>query len=256
MIVSSKGIILKIFPYSNTSIICNVFTNEFGKITLISKGIRKAKNPMLSILQPFHLLEFTFYYHKNRSMHILKEADIIFNYSHIRNNFNSILLGSAISNIINKIFEEDYPNDIIFRLIYKSLQLLSNNLRDNKVIFIFFLYHLSKQLGFMPSYKSCNICNQTFQNDAIFSSNNNTLICENCIMNNSMDLDFVIKFSTLEKIDLINKTNIKKICDARFNDENLSELFNFLIAFMNSNINNMHKVKSIKEVSKLYYNEY
>ena len=46
------------------------------RLTLISKGVRKAKNPQLSILQPFHLLDLTFYYKKNRTMHILKEADI------------------------------------------------------------------------------------------------------------------------------------------------------------------------------------
>ena len=38
MILSSKGIILKVFPYSNTSIICNVFTDSHGKLTFIAKN--------------------------------------------------------------------------------------------------------------------------------------------------------------------------------------------------------------------------
>ncbi|RPG03795.1 MAG: DNA repair protein RecO [Pelagibacteraceae bacterium TMED246] len=253
MIVSSKGIILKIFPYSNTSIICNVFTETYGKITLISKGVRKPKNPLLSILQPFHLLELTFYYKKNRSMHIIKEADIINEFSHIREDFSSIVFGSAINNIINKIFEEDFPNEVIFRLCSKSLDSLSKNIRNNKVIFVFFIYHLSKQLGFMPSSKSCNSCNQKFINDAIFSSSLNALICDQCIIHQSMDLDFVVKHSTLDKIDLINKTYINKIFATDLSNQNLSELFNFLIAFMNSNINHMLKVNSIKEVTKFYH---
>ena len=253
MIVSSKGIILKIFPYSNTSIICNVFTETYGKITLISKGVRKPKNPQLSILQPFHLLDLTFYYKKNRSMHILKEADITSDFSHLREDLSSIVFGSAINNIINRIFEEDFPNEVIFRLCTKSLDLLSKDLRNNKVIFIFFLYHLSKQLGFMPSYKSCNSCNQKFKNDAIFSSSLNALICDQCIIHQSMDLDFVIKFLTLQKIDLVNKTHINQIFEIDLSKDNLSELFNFLIAFMNSNINHMLKVNSIKEVTKFYH---
>lgn len=255
MIVSTEGIILKIFPYSNTSIICNVFTKEYGKLTLISKGVRKAKNPQLSILQPFHLLELTFYYNKNRSMHILKEADIINDYIHIRCNFSSILFGTTINNIINKIFEEDFPNKIIFRLCKKSLKLLDSDIKKNKVIFLFFLYHLSKQLGFMPSYKSCNTCGKKFTNDVIFSSSANSLICEQCNLHSANDSDFVIKFSTLSKIDLINITHINKIFDIDLTHENMSELFNFFIAFMKSNISPMQKVKSISEITKLYHNE-
>ena len=48
MILSSQGVILKVFPYSNTSTICNVFTNDHGKLTFIAKGVRKPKNVYLS----------------------------------------------------------------------------------------------------------------------------------------------------------------------------------------------------------------
>ena len=44
MIAESQGVILKVFPYSNTSVILNVFTKERGKLTFIAKGIRKPKN--------------------------------------------------------------------------------------------------------------------------------------------------------------------------------------------------------------------
>ena len=71
-------------------------------------------------------------------MHIIKEADIINEFSHIREDFSSIVFGSAINNIINKIFEEDFPNEVIFRLCSKSLDSLSKNIRNNKVIFVFF----------------------------------------------------------------------------------------------------------------------
>ena len=57
MISSSQGIILKVFPYSNTSVILNVFTEDFGKLTFIAKGIRKPKNPLFQnkiALMNFH----------------------------------------------------------------------------------------------------------------------------------------------------------------------------------------------------------
>ena len=118
MISSSQGIILKVFPYSNTSVILNVFTEDFGKLTFIAKGIRKPKNPLLSILQPFNLLEFQYYYKKNRSMQLIKDADILISFDHLRSDLKSIFFASTILNIINRTFEQEYPNSIIFRLIY------------------------------------------------------------------------------------------------------------------------------------------
>ena len=56
MLLSSKGLVLKVFPYSDTSIISNIFTDDYGKLTFIVKGIRKPKKPLLSILQPFNLI--------------------------------------------------------------------------------------------------------------------------------------------------------------------------------------------------------
>lgn len=255
MIVSSQGIILKIFPYSNTSIICNVFTQDRGKLTFIAKGIRKPKNPSLSILQPFNLLEFNYYYKKNRSMHLIKEADILFSFSHLRKDFSTILIGSTILNIINRLFEEEYPQEIIFRLTYKVLNQLSGDKEQSKILFIFFLFHLSKQLGFMPNIDRCNSCNSIFKHDVIFSLRSNSLLCSNCSINNSLDTDFVLTYESLKNCSLINTTHINSIEDIKMSFHNCQELYNFLISFMNSNINNMHKIKGIKEITKIYHEE-
>ncbi len=255
MLVSSQGVILKIFPYSNTSIICNVFTQDRGKLTFIAKGIRKPKNPLLSILQPFNLLEFNYYYKKNRSMHLIKEADILFSFNHLRNNLHTILIGSTILDIINKLFEEEYPQEVIFRLTYKTLNQLSSDTKNIKILFVFFLFHLSKQLGFMPNIERCHSCNVLFEHDVIFSSSAQSLICENCNIHNAFDTDFVISYDCLSQFKLINKIHINNIVDIQISSLHLKEIFNFLIAFMKGNINNMHKIKGIKEITKIYHEQ-
>jgi DNA repair protein RecO (recombination protein O) len=255
LIVSSQGIILKIFPYSNTSIICNVFTKDRGKLTFIAKGIRKPKNPLLSILQPFNLLEFNYYYKKNRSMHLIKEADILFTFNQLRNNLSTILIGSTILNIINRVFEEEYPQEVIFRLTYKVLSLLPSNKKQSRILFIFYLFHLSKQLGVMPNIERCYSCNAVFNHDVIFSLGSSSLICSSCNINSTLDTDFIISHTSLMKCMLINITHINSIMDIEISSLQLKELFNFLIAFMNSNINHMHKIKGIKEITKIYHNE-
>ena len=218
MLVESKGLILKVFPYSNTSIICNIFTNNFGKLTLMVKGVRKPKKPLLSIIQPFNLVEIQYYYKKSRGIQLVKEADIIISFDKLRTNFNSILFGSIILGIINKVFEKEYPNEIIFRLICKTLNQLSKDNYKNKIMFLFFLYHLNKQLGFMPTIK-----------------------------NNS-------ELSESSKIFLndINKTHINDIFDIKVVDENLLECYYFIIHFMKIHINYMTNLKGLEKIEDIY----
>ena len=132
MILSTQGIVLKVFPYSNTSVICNVFTRIKGKMSFIAKGIQKPKNPTISILQPFNILEIQYYYKDGRNIQMIKEVDIDKTFCSIRNNLSSILFGGAILSISNRILEPYYENDVIFRLISKSLGNLGSNENDNK----------------------------------------------------------------------------------------------------------------------------
>ena len=253
MIHSSQGIILKVFPYSNTSLICNVFTKEHGKLTFIAKGIRKPKNPLLSILQPFNLLEFQYYYKKNRSMQLIKEADILISFLQLRDHWSTIIIANTILNMINKIFEEEYSNETIFRLIYRILSKLSSNDHLNKSFYIFFLFHLSKQLGFMPNFERCYSCNNLFKHDAIFSLSSHSLICSNCNIHNVLDTDIIISYSGLSMLKLINVTHINQIAELNISSPCLIELHKFLISFMRSNINYMNNLKGYDKIDKLYY---
>jgi len=218
LLVESKGLILKVFPYSNTSIICNIFTNNFGKLTLMVKGVRKPKKPLLSIIQPFNLVEIQYYYKKNRGIQLIKEADIIISFDKLRDNINSILFGSLILGIINKVFEKEYPNEIIFRLIYKTLNKLSTDNNQNKIIFLFFLFHLNKQLGFMPTIKN----NSELSDSSKFFLNN------------------------------INKTHINDIFDINVTNDILLESYYFIIHFMKIHINYMTNLKGLDKIEKIY----
>ena len=139
MILSTQGIVLKVFPYSNTSVICSVFTRIKGKMSFIAKGIRKPKNPTLSILQPFNILEIQYYYKNGRNIQMIKEVDINQTFYSIRNNLSSLLFGGAILSVSNRILEPYYENSIIFRLILKSLEQLGPKEDSNKKYFFYFI---------------------------------------------------------------------------------------------------------------------
>jgi len=43
-------------PYRETSFIIEIFTPQYGRLSVIAKGVRKARSPAQGLLQPFHPL--------------------------------------------------------------------------------------------------------------------------------------------------------------------------------------------------------
>lgn len=53
------GYVLRSKPYRNTSALVDIFSREYGRLTLIAKGSRAPKSPWFAWLQPFQLLRLS-----------------------------------------------------------------------------------------------------------------------------------------------------------------------------------------------------
>ena len=189
---------------------------------MMAKGVRKQKKPLLSILQPFNLVEIQYYFKKDRGIQLIKEADIIASFDNLRTDMICLSFASGILNMINKIFEKEYPNEVIFRLICRSLNKLGINIENNKILMIFFMFHLNKQLGFMPNNKEINV---------------------------SLNSESVVF------LEQINKTYIDDIFKIKVSSNCLSECYNFLIHFMKYHIHHMRNIKGLSSIKRIYEND-
>ena len=60
MITNSVAIVLKRFPYSESSIIARCFVREMGKVSFIVHGAHRKKSPMGSYFQPINCLDLVY----------------------------------------------------------------------------------------------------------------------------------------------------------------------------------------------------
>ena len=116
MIYTTDAIVLNSRKYSDSSLICNLYSKDYGKLSIIAKGVRKVKNLNGAILQPLNHINLVYYFKTKRNIQTYKEASIIKKYDDISKNYNKILISSVILDMINYSSIEDNPCDIIFRL--------------------------------------------------------------------------------------------------------------------------------------------
>jgi DNA repair protein RecO (recombination protein O) len=94
-----RAFVLHRRPYSETSLILDVFTEQYGRITIMSKGARSKRSALKSVLQPFTplLLKWS----GKGSMKTLRQAE-------------AISLGLPLNGI--SLFSAMYVNELLARV--------------------------------------------------------------------------------------------------------------------------------------------
>jgi len=207
LIYNSKAIVLNKLNYGNTSLICNLFTAEQGKISIIAKGARSKKNIHSAVLQPANFIELIYYYKDRRNIQTLKEASIINNYYNLKKSYDKLLCSLVIVDLINKISLQNNPCDIIFRLTEKTLAKINLTKDENiKIYYIFFQIQLLIYLGYQPSFSRCYKCNKNVL-EGYYNAESGQFECIKCILNKK----YQINQDMVKIINYFMKTHIDKL---------------------------------------------
>ncbi len=209
MIYQSEAIVLNHHKYGNTSLICNLFTEKYGKVNIIAKGARRFKNPNSAILQPCNYIDLVYIFKPTRQIQTLKEASITTCFTKLNTNYNKMIYGLTIMDIVNKISFHDNPCDIIFRLIKKTLLKFNQTKTENlKLYYIFFQIQLSIYLGYYPSFFQCYKCKKELE-QGNFNLEIGQLFCLDCSIKKRKDINFedlkILKFLMSSHIDDLEK---------------------------------------------------
>lgn len=151
MLHNTKGIVLRVTKYGDTSLIMTAYTELFGLQQYIVKGVRttskKGANKAV-YYQPAAILQMEVYHTPMKQLQMLKEV----NWDYIYQNVYSDVIRNAVATYIVEVLQQTLqpePHPELFYLIedtFKQLDsggaVLSSNLP------IYFLIHLSETLGF------------------------------------------------------------------------------------------------------------
>ncbi len=151
MLEKTRAIILHQVKYSDSGIVLQIYTREFGRLSFIIKGMRKPKTGKHNILfQPLFILDLVMYYKASREVQTLKEFSVYFSpyniYSDIRKSSVAIFLGEVLTSVL----KEESPHEELFDYIEKSIEYF-DNCKDGYANFhLAFLAGLCSFLGFEP----------------------------------------------------------------------------------------------------------
>ena len=246
MIYNSEALILNTHCYGDTSLICNLFTKKYGRLSIISRGARTLKNPNREILQPVQFIDLHYYYKPGRNIQILKEASINKHFFLIHKNYNKIIISYHIIDIMNQICKTENPNEIIFRLVKTVLNKIdSSSTKKMPLYYVFFQIQLLKYLGYQPIIEHCAICDTKIK-QANYNFGIGQLTCNGCTTMHQHYKPLMLRTNLLTLIKKISKTHIDSLENTIHSKaDDLECIKKYLLYYLSFHVINIKYLKSM-----------
>lgn len=109
--------------YSNTSLLVDVFTEDYGRFRLIAKGVRNAKSPRKALLQPF--VPIIISWSGKSDLKTLTAIEL--NTAWVIDSFrgNTLFNGMYVNELLMKLLYPSDPHPEVYALYQQTLQTLS-----------------------------------------------------------------------------------------------------------------------------------
>ncbi len=228
MLVTTEAVVLSTLKYGDTSKIAHIYSNEYGKISIIAKGVRTAKSKLLPIIEPLNYCSVTFYKKNTSNLHLLSQADFIRNFSFLKNSYQNLLIGFSLLEAISKTQEDNDSNSDIFALLLKSISLLNEPDVNPYSVFTSFHIHLSKKLGFMLNLNDFEIKEKSNNLNFLFNIENGNVDRKEEKTNGG---SIALNNEIMDKIMKLSKLQIEECAIVEINDEELIRINNLFVRY-------------------------
>jgi DNA repair protein RecO (recombination protein O) len=145
----ASGLILRVYPLTETSLIIHWLTQALGRIATVAKGARRTKSPFRGKLDLFYGAEFTFARSRRSELHTLREISLRETHSALRRDLGILQQASYCAALVEQATEKETPLPAIFELMNGLLKYLPTQSAQAQTVFSFEL-KLLDELGLAP----------------------------------------------------------------------------------------------------------
>ena len=151
-----------------------------GLIRGVAKGVRKLRNRFGASLEPFTLINLTYYEKENQELVSFRQTEIL------RSRFNlsgnpSILTGfSYMGDLLIDFSPPHQANDNLYRMALACFEAAAQTPSDLESVLRYFEVWLLKIEGFLPDLKACANCHRAFADETVYLAGDLSLRCAQC----------------------------------------------------------------------------
>ena len=157
MITNSEAIVLRRFPYSESSIIARCFVKELGKVSFIVHGAHRKKSPMGAYFQPANCLDLVFYFKESRDLQTISKTSFFYNWKVMSTDLKKIYYAMAMIELTDKCLTDNDRHTNLYDALFFSLKMIENQKNQLNLVYWYYQYTLLTFLGFKPDFNQSEL---------------------------------------------------------------------------------------------------
>ena len=179
-IFETEALVLRTYNLAEADKIVVCLSRSAGLIRGVAKGCRKLKNRFGASLEPFTLINLTYFEKEHQELVSFRQTEIL------RSRFNlsgnaSILTGfSYMGDLLIEFSPPHQANDNLYRMALACIEAASESPADLEAVLRYFEVWLLKIEGFLPDLRACANCHQAFSDETIYLGHDLSLRCAQC----------------------------------------------------------------------------
>jgi DNA repair protein RecO (recombination protein O) len=175
--LKTNAIVLKDKEVGETDKLFTLYTQNFGKIEVLGKGIRKIKAKLKGGLQPLNHISLEFV--QGKHFFIATDAVLKDDFPTIKKEIKKYRSALYICDILDRLVKGAEKDERIWELLLETI----NNINQLPITIRYFEWNLLSFLGFEPELYHCVLCQERIsQGKFYFSAKEGGIICNKCGM--------------------------------------------------------------------------
>ncbi|MCS6966839.1 MAG: DNA repair protein RecO [Candidatus Kapabacteria bacterium] len=149
--MESSAVVLRTRQFGDTSLLATVYTQQFGKCTVLAKGARTAGSSHRAVLEVPNHTYLAFYRSPRREVFLVRTAELQECFPRIRSSIEPTAAAFLIVESMLLTQQPDEPNPALYSLLVQALRAVEQSTHTPFAVAIAFLLRLASALGFAPS---------------------------------------------------------------------------------------------------------
>ena len=177
--LKTDAIVLRSIRYGEADRILHLYTPDYGRVSAIAKGARRARSRFGARLEPFFHVRAVL--HEGRSdLLTVTAVDTVASHGGVRDHAATLDAAARACDAVSRLFETADPHPGVFRLLGNHLALLDADAgHAGTATGLAFRLKLLLAAGIVPQLAACAVCGET-EHLGGFSGAAGGVVCGSC----------------------------------------------------------------------------
>ncbi|WP_187388262.1 DNA repair protein RecO [Seonamhaeicola marinus] len=238
MHVNTKAIVLSKVKYKDYDLIIKCYTEQFGIISFILKGVLKSKKrgTKVAYFQLLSQLSLVLQYKNNRSLQSIKEVKLEHHYSSLHSNVLKSAIVMFLSEVLSSTLQEEEHNQTLYSYMEATLLWLDEHSNYSN-FHLLFLLNLTKYLGFYPDTSNIECGFFSLLDGSFVATKTN----KNCISGDNLTLLKQLLGTTFDDLSLV-----------KINSKQRQSFLNMILLYFELHLGNFKRPKSLEIFNQVF----